>query len=199
MLMNLLNEGISSGNDSLTDSLVPSATGNWRRRKRDDKASTVGWGQGEFAGRQPSERRFSIVNSTSDHANSAGLFPGEPIPWSKAATDRNAARVNPAAGTVYRAAARKKRISTTGETLLGPAEATPAGREAYKGETESAVTTSGRESEVGRNTCEPRENRGRKGPLLPSIVQSWERQPECPREGRLHPGPIEPSASAREI
>jgi RNA-directed DNA polymerase len=31
---------------------------------------------------------------------------------------------------------------------------------------------------------------GREGPLLPSIVQSWERQPDCPREGRLRGAPL---------
>jgi hypothetical protein len=29
---------------------------------------------------------------------------------------------------------------------------------------------------------------GREGPLLSSCDQSWERQPDCPREGRLNPG-----------
>jgi hypothetical protein len=33
-------------------------------------------GRGKFAGRNTSERRYSIVISTSDHADSAGDFPG---------------------------------------------------------------------------------------------------------------------------
>ena len=35
---------------------------------------------------------------------------------------------------------------------------------------------------------------GREGPLLPSLVHCGKGQPDCPREGRLNPGPIEPSA-----
>ena len=42
----------------------------------------------------------------------------------------------------------RQTIQLTGETLFGPAEEAPPGREAYKGEPESAVTKPGRESEV---------------------------------------------------
>src|SRR5215471_16561608 len=59
---------------------------------------------------------------------------------------------------------------------------------------ESAGTTPNRESVVvvvpmklGKTEC-------REGPLLPSSVQRWERQPECPRKGRLNTGPVEPGA-----
>ena len=59
---------------------------------------------------------------------------------------------------------------------------------------ESAVTKPGRESEVAVLPMNLGKTEGREGPLLPSFVQSWERQPDCPREGRLNPGPIEPGA-----
>jgi hypothetical protein len=35
---------------------------------------------------------------------------------------------------------------------------------------------------------------GREGPLLSSSDQNRERQPECPRKGKLNPGPVSPSA-----
>jgi hypothetical protein len=51
--------------------------------------------------------------------------------------DRNAARVSPARRDgVEGGGTQRQRISTAGETLFGPAEATPSGREAYKGETQ---------------------------------------------------------------
>jgi len=59
---------------------------------------------------------------------------------------------------------------------------------------ESAATMPSRESEgavIPRNLGK---TEGREGPLLPSFVQCWERQPDRPREGRLNPGPIELSA-----
>jgi hypothetical protein len=64
------------------------------------------------------------------------LFPGRVCPLeAKPATDRNAARVNPARRDgVQGGGTQRQRISTTGETLFGPAEATPAGREAYEGD-----------------------------------------------------------------
>src|SRR5437773_6740539 len=57
------------------DSLIPSGSGQSDSEKRDDLQLLAG-GRGEFAGRNRSKRRYSIVISTSDHANSAGSFPG---------------------------------------------------------------------------------------------------------------------------
>ena len=61
------------------------------------------------------------------------LFPGRACPLEvKPATDRNKARTNPARRDgVEGGGTHRQRISTTGETLFGPAEATPTGREAY--------------------------------------------------------------------
>jgi hypothetical protein len=39
-------------------------------------------------------------------------------------------------------------IELTGETLFGPAEETPSGREAYKGRTRNLSNEAGRESDV---------------------------------------------------
>jgi len=121
------------------DSLVPSGSGQPEPEKRDDKALTCQkGGRGEFVGRNSSERRYNIVISASDHADSAGVLPeGEPVPLeAKPAMDRNQAIRN----SVHRdgvegGGTQTQRISTTGETRFGPAEATPPGREAYKGET----------------------------------------------------------------
>jgi len=55
------------------DSLVPSA----KPEKRDDKALICRQeGEANLRAATQSERRFSIVISTSDHADSAGSFPG---------------------------------------------------------------------------------------------------------------------------
>ena len=50
---------------------------------------------------------------------------------------------------------------------------------------ESAAAMPSRESEVAVVPLSLGKTEGREGPLLPSIVQSWERQPDCPRKGRL--------------
>src|ERR1700674_3026286 len=59
------------------DSLVSFAVGQPAVEKRDDKAF-ICWQEGEANLRAAiqNERRFSIVKSTSDYANSAGSFPG---------------------------------------------------------------------------------------------------------------------------
>jgi len=59
---------------------------------------------------------------------------------------------------------------------------------------ESAVTKPGRESEVATVPRNFGITEGRKGPLLSSSERNRERQPDCPRKGRLNPGPIERSA-----
>ena len=73
------------------------------------------------------------VKSTSDHADSAGSFPGaslslggEACHGSELSESEPARRDGvPDGGTQI------KRIKFTGETLFGPAEETPTGREAY--------------------------------------------------------------------
>src|SRR5580658_6700662 len=99
------------------------------------------------------------------------------------------------AGTVYRAAARKDSASAQPERpcSVRRRQLRPVGKR-IRAKPESAVTMPSRESEVAVLPMNLGKTEGREGPLLPSIVQSWERQPDCPRKGRLHPGPIEPSA-----
>src|SRR5580692_1274271 len=59
------------------DSLIPFGAGQPASEKRDDKSlQQSAGGRGESAGRNRSERHFSIVNPTSDHADSTGFIPG---------------------------------------------------------------------------------------------------------------------------
>ena len=179
------------------DSLVPSASGQPDPEKRDDKALNCRQ-EGEANLRAATE--VNAVSASSDPPAitpiQLDLFPGRACPLeAKPATDRDIARINPVRRDgVQGDGTQRQRIRTTGEPRFGPAEATLSGREAYKGETRKRSNDAEPGVGGGRSTVEPRENRGREGSLLPSFVPSWERQPDCPRQGRLHPGPIEPSA-----
>jgi len=84
----------------------------------------------------------------------------------------------------------RQTIELTGETLFGPAEGTPTGRGRIRGEPESVVTKPGRESEVAKVPRNFGRTGGREGPLLSSSERNRERLPDCPREGRLNPGPV---------
>ena len=145
------------------DSLVPSASGQPDPEKRDDKALTC-WQEGEANLRAATE-----VNAVTASSNPPAitpiqldLFPGRACPLeAKPATDRNAARVNPARRDgVEGGGTQRQRISTTGETLFGPAEVTPSGREAYKGDPRKRGNDAEQGVGGGRSTEEPRENRG---------------------------------------
>ena len=122
-----------------SDSLVPSASGQPDPEKRDDKALTC-WQEGEANLRAATEVNAVTASSYPPAIMpiQLDLFPGRACPLeAKPATDRNAARVNPERRDGGEGGSRQRqRISTTGETLFGPAEVTPSGREAYKGETQ---------------------------------------------------------------
>jgi hypothetical protein len=116
------------------DSLVPSDSGQPEPEKRDDKALTC-WQGGEANLRAATE-----VNAVTASSNPPAimpiqldLFPGRACPLeAKPATDRDTARTNPVRRDgVEGGGTQRQRISTTGETLFGPAEAAPSGREAY--------------------------------------------------------------------
>jgi hypothetical protein len=64
------------------------------------------------------------------------IFPGRACPLeAKPATDRNTAKWNPARRDgVSGGGTQRQTIELTGESLFGPAEAIPSGREAYKGD-----------------------------------------------------------------
>jgi hypothetical protein len=63
-------------------------------------------------------------------------------------------------GGVSGGGTQRQTIELTGETLFGPAEAAPRGREAYKGETRKRSNDAGQGVGGGRSTDQPRENRG---------------------------------------
>src|SRR5580704_13684831 len=120
------------------DSLIPFEAGQPASEKRDDKA---------FDCRQEGEanlRAATQVNAVTASSYPPAitpiqldLFPGRACPLkAKPATDRKAAKINPVRlDGVEGGSTQRQHIDTTGETLSGPAEATPSGREAYKGKT----------------------------------------------------------------
>ena len=120
------------------DSLVPSDSGQPDAETRDDKALTCRK-EGEANLRAATEVNAVTASSYPPASTPTQLefFPGRACPLgAKPATDRNTARMEPVRRDgVEGGGTQRQRISTTGETLFGPAEATPSGREAYKGET----------------------------------------------------------------
>lgn len=179
------------------DILIPSDAGQLAAEKRDDKA---------FNCRQEGEanlRAATEVNVVS--ASSAPpvitpiqleLFPGRAcLLEAKPATSRSTARNTPKRQDgVEDGGTQRQSIKLTGETLFGPSEETSCGREAHKGKPESAVTKLDRESEVATVPMNFGRTEGREGPLLSSSERNRERQPDCPRKGRLNPGPVKPGA-----
>jgi hypothetical protein len=183
------------------NSLVPSISGQPELETRDDKA---------FSCRQEGEANLRAATEVNAAAASLyppasrptqlELIPGRACPLeAKPVTDRNTARTNPIRRDgVEGGSTQRQRISTTGETLFGPAEATPTGREAYKGDPRKRSNDAGQGVGGGRTTDEPRENRG-EGRAATSIIRPMlGKAAGLPRKGGLHPGlhpgPIEPSA-----
>src|ERR1700730_17965321 len=174
------------------DSLVPSASGQPDPEKRDDKALTCRK-EGEANLRAATE-----VNAVTASSNPPAitpiqldLFPGRACPVeAKPATDRKAARVNPARRDgVEGGGTQRQRIDTTGETLFGPTEATPAGREAYKGDPRKRSNNAGQGVGGGRTTNEPRENRG-EGRAAASIIRPMSgKAAGLPPQGKAQPRP----------
>ena len=174
------------------DSLVPSDSGQPDPEKRDDKALNC---------RQEGEanlRAATEVNAVSASLNPPAitpiqleLFPGRACPLeAKPATDRNTARMNPVRRDgVEGGGTQRQRISTTGETRFGPAEATPTGREAYKGETRKRSNDAEPGVGGGRSTVEPRENRGEGRAATPIIGPLWGKAAGLPPRGKAQPRP----------
>jgi hypothetical protein len=117
------------------DSLVPSGSGQPEPEKRTTKPSPVRkGGETNVWAATPLQHRHIHQRSRRLSWSSSR---GEPVPLEeKPDMHRNPARRN----SVHRdgvegGSTQRPRISTTGETRFRPAEATPPGREAYKGET----------------------------------------------------------------
>src|SRR6266566_5396410 len=174
------------------DSLVPSVAGQPETEKRDDKALNC-WQEGEANLRAATEVNAVTASSYPPAITpiQLDLFPGRACPLEvKPATDRNKARTNPARRDgVEGGGTQRQRISTTGETLFGPAEATPSGREAYKGNTRKRGNDAGQGVGGGRTTDEPRENRG-EGRAATSLNRpKWGKAAGLPPQGKASPRP----------
>ncbi|MFN7926171.1 MAG: group II intron reverse transcriptase/maturase [Bryobacteraceae bacterium] len=144
------------------DSLIPCLGGQLPGEKRDDKAFKCR-PEGEANLRAATQVNVVSASSTPPAITpiQLELFPGLACPLeAKPATDRSTARWNPARRDgVQDGGTQRKRIKFTGETLFGPAEETPAGREAYKGEPRKRSNEAGQGVGDGRSTCEARDNR----------------------------------------
>jgi len=122
------------------DSLIPSVAEQLAVEKRDDKAFKCRQ-EGEANLRAATQVNAVTVSSTSPVSRpiQLDLFPGRAcVSEAKPATIRSQARVEPdRRDGVSSGGTQRKHIKLTGETLSGPAEATPSGREAHKGETKA--------------------------------------------------------------
>lgn len=174
------------------DSLVPSDSGQPEPEKRDDKALIC---------RQEGEvnlRAATQVNAVSASSYPPAIrpiqlefFPGRACPLeAKPVTDRSTARREPVhRGGVQGGGTQRQRISTTGETLFGPAEPTPTGREAYKGETRKRRNNAGQGVGGGRTTKEPRDNRGEERAATSIIRPMLGKAAGLPPRGKAQPRP----------
>ena len=179
------------------DSLIPFDAGQPASEKRDDKA---------FDCRQEGEanlRAATQVNAVTASSTPPAimpiqldLFPGRACVLEvKPATIRGTTRKQPnRRDGVSGGSAQRQTIKLTGETLFGPAEKFPSGRERIRAEPESAVAKPGRESEVATVPLKLRITGPREGPLLSSSERNRERLPDCPRKGRLNLGGSQRSA-----
>jgi RNA-directed DNA polymerase len=174
------------------DSLVPSASGQPDPEKRDDKALTC-WQEGEANLRAATEVNAVSASSYPPVITpiQLELFPGRACRLeAKPAMDRSTARGEPVhRDGVQGGGTQRERINTTGETQLGPTEATPIGREAYKGETRKRSNDAELGVGGGRSTGEPRENRGEGRAATPIIGPLWERTAGLPPRGKAQPRP----------
>jgi hypothetical protein len=126
------------------------------------------------------------------------LFPGRAcVSEAKPATVRSKARVNlDRRDGVSSGGTQRKHIKLTGETLFGPAEATPIGREAHKGETRKRGNEAKQGVGGGRSTGEAREKRveGRAATFIERTKQG--KAAGLPPQGKLNPGVSQRSAKS---
>ena len=143
------------------DSLVPSAAGQPAAEKRDDKAFTCRQ-EGEANLRAATEVNAVSASSTPPVSRpiQLELFPGRAcVLKAKPATIRSTARKPNRRDGVSGGSTQRQTIQLTGETLYGPAEKAPSGREAYKGETRKRGNEAGQGVGGGHSTEELRDNR----------------------------------------
>src|SRR5579864_3327237 len=172
------------------DSQIPSGAGQPATEKRDDKA---------FIGRKEGEanlRAATQVNVVSASLilpaitpTQLDLIPGRACDEeAKSATEWKPARLSPfRRDGVQDGGTRRKRIQLTGETLFGPLEETPRGREAYKGRTRKRRNKAGQGVGGGHSTVELRENRreGRAATFIKRTKQG--KAAGLPPQGKAQP------------
>ena len=144
------------------DSLIPFDAGQPASEKRDDKAFNCRQ-EGEANLRAATEVNVISASLTPPVITpiQLDLFPGRACPLeAKPATVRSTARRNPSCRDgVEDGGTQRQTIELTGETLFGPVEETPRGREAYKGRTRKRSNEGGQGIGGGHSTEELRDNR----------------------------------------
>src|SRR5712691_5494988 len=142
------------------DSQIPSAAGQPAAEKRDDQTFTSRQ-EGEANLRAATEVNAVSASSTPPVSKpiQLELFPGRAcVLKAKPATIRSTARRKPnRRDGVSGGSTQRQTIKLTGETLHGPAEKTPSGREAYKGGTRKRGSDAGQGVGGGHSTDELRE------------------------------------------
>src|ERR1700680_400915 len=172
------------------DSLVSSVAGQPAREKRDDEALIC---RQEEGGDLRAPKKETAVSASSTPPVSRpiqlDLFPGRAcVPEAKPATIRSTARVKPnRRDGVSGGGTQRQTIELTGETLFGPAEETPTGREAYKGETRKRSNEAGQGIGGGHSTKELRDNRreGRAATFIKRTKQG--KAAGLPPQGKAQP------------
>ena len=172
------------------DSLIPSVAGQPAAEKRDDKAFTCRQ-EGEANLRAATEVNAVSASSTPPVSRpiQLELFPGRAcVLKAKPATIRNTARMKPnRRDGVTGGSTQRQNIKLTGETLHGPAEEAPPGREAYKGGTRKRGTDAGQGVGGGHSTVEARDNRaeGRAATFIKRTKQG--KAAGLPPQGKAQP------------
>jgi group II intron reverse transcriptase/maturase len=169
---------------------MPSGGGQPPVEKRDDKAFNCRQ-EGEANLRAATEVNVVSASTTPPAITpiQLELFPGRACSLkAKPATARSTARMEPSRRDgVQDGSTQKEHIKLTGETLFGPAEATPTGREAHKGRTRKRRNKAGQGVGGGYSTNELRDNRreGRAATFIERTKQG--KAAGLPPQGKAQP------------
>ena len=172
------------------DSQIPFGAGQPATEKRDDKALSCRQ-EGEANLRAATQVNAVTASSTPPAITpiQLDLFPGRACPLkAKPATTRNTARMDPSRRDgVSGGGTQRQTIKLTGETLFGPAEEIPRGREAYKGRTRKRSNEAGQGIGGGHSTDELRDNRkeGRAATFIKRTKQG--KAAGLPPQGKAQP------------
>ena len=172
------------------DSLIPFDAGQPAPEKRDDKAFKCRQ-EGEANPRAATEVNVVSASSTPPAITpiQLDLIPGRACPLeAKPATARNTARRHPRRRDgVQDGGTQRQHIKLTGETLFGPVEETPRGREAYKGRTRKRSNEAGQGIGSGHSTDELWDNQreGRAATFIKRTKQG--KAAGLPPQGKAQP------------